>query len=210
MKKIDKGLEPAELSKWKARNPGKHYGQLESPQRAAIRHACAAEQFYLCAYCCQTISGESNDTTNEHLQPRDTHPHLGLDFSNIVASCTTDGQCDKAHAHQVIPLTPLMPECEHELRFMISGRVEGLSDRAKEMIRVLNLGDVEQNNRLLIEKRKQLSHALMRTDGLDPYSPLEDDELLESLIDELNTPINGKLQPFAPVVCNILRGWLTV
>lgn len=77
------------------------------------------------------------------------------------------------------------------------------------MIRALNLGDLEKNNRLLIEKRKQLTHALMLVDGLDPYSPLEDDELLESLIEDLSTPINGKLQPFAPVVCNILRGWMT-
>jgi hypothetical protein len=80
--------------------------------------------------------------------------------------------------------------------------------RATEMIKVLNLGDREQNNRLLIEKRKQLAHALMQTDGLDPFSPLEDDDLLESLIDDLNNPIDGKLQPFAPVVSNILRGWL--
>ncbi len=209
MKKIDKGIEPAELSIWKARNPGKHYRDLEHPQRAAIRQACTSEQFYLCAYCCQSIRGEQNDTTNEHLQPRDSHPHLSLDFNNIVASCKTDGQCDRAHERQIITLTPLMPECEHELRFLISGRVTGLTDRAADMIRALNLGDLEKNNRLLIEKRKQLTHALMLVDGLDPYSPLEDDELLESLIEDLSTPINGKLQPFAPVVCNILRGWMT-
>ncbi|MFF7061664.1 TIGR02646 family protein [Pseudomonas sp. NPDC008258] len=210
MKKISKGLEPTELSKWKSRNPSKSYSHLEHTQKAAIRLACTAEQFYLCAYCCQSISGDHTDTMNEHVQPRHTHPHLGLEFNNIVASCRTEGQCDRAHDRQPLPLTPLMDECEHELRFKISGRVEGLSDRAREMIRVLNLGDVEQNNRFLIEKRKQLSHTLMRTDGLDPYSPLEDDELLESLIDELNTPEDGKLQPFAPVVCNILRGWLSV
>lgn len=209
MKKINKRVEPTALTRWKSSNPGSHYVDLDAAHRAVIRHACASEQFYLCAYCCQTVSGENSDTTNEHLLPRHSHPHLGLDFNNIVASCTTDGQCDKAHGRQAIALTPLMSECEVELRFMVSGRVEGLTDRAKNMIRVLNLGDHERNNRLLIEKRKTLSHALMAVDGLDPYSPFEDDELLQSLIDDLSKPVDGKLQPFAPVVCNIIREWLT-
>jgi hypothetical protein len=35
-----------------------------------------------------------------------------------------------AHGSQPLPLTPLMPECETELRFKFSGRVEGLTERA--------------------------------------------------------------------------------
>lgn len=61
-----------------------------------------------------------------------------------------------------------MPECETELRFKISDRVEGLSQRAKDTIKILNLGERETNNRALIEKRKQLSNALILTNGVNP------------------------------------------
>jgi hypothetical protein len=101
-----------------------------------------------------------------------------------------------------------MAECEVELRFKISGRVEGVSDRATATIRVLNLGDHETNNRALIEKRKQLSNALLWTNEVDPNKGLEDDELLKVLIDELDQPREGLLEPFAPVVINILKSWL--
>ncbi|WP_293129471.1 hypothetical protein [Microcoleus sp. bin38.metabat.b11b12b14.051] len=102
-----------------------------------------------------------------------------------------------------------MAECETELRFKISGRVEGLSDRATTTIQVLNLGDNEKNNRALIEKRKQLSNALLWKYYGDPNQGLEDDtELLELLIKDLEQPQNGQLESFAPVVINILRSWL--
>ncbi|MDJ0620644.1 MAG: hypothetical protein QNJ63_28575 [Calothrix sp. MO_192.B10] len=101
-----------------------------------------------------------------------------------------------------------MMECETELRFKISGRVEGLSDRATITIQVLNLGDDEKNNRALIEKRKQLSNVLLLANGVDTDEGLEDEELLEMLIDDLAQPQNDHLEPFAPVVINILRNWL--
>jgi hypothetical protein len=101
-----------------------------------------------------------------------------------------------------------MAECETELKFKISGRVEGLSDRATTMIHVLNLGDYEKNNRALIGKRQQLANTLLLKNGIDPAAGLEDVELLEMLIDDLAQPQNGQLDSFAPVVINILRSWL--
>lgn len=101
-----------------------------------------------------------------------------------------------------------MPECETELRFRLSGRVEGLTDRARQTIRVLNLGDAEQNNKALIEKRKQLVDSLIWASyGHNPDQlQLEDDaELIRMLIDDLNQSRDGKLEPFAPVLSNILR-----
>lgn len=154
------------------------------------------------------ISGERPDTMNEHLLCRDHHPRLSLDYDNIVASCTTPGQCDDAKGNRSAPLSPLMDECEHELRFLVSGRVERLSPRATETIAVLNLGDHENHNRKLVEKRRELSRMLLFANGMDPSSPLEDDELLQAVIEDLSRPDQGKLQSFTPAVVSILRGWL--
>lgn len=215
MRKIEKGNEPVSLNEFKRDNPHSCYEdltRLKRPEiRRDIREACALEQLYLCAYCCQAISGTNADTMNEHVEAQSLAPNRTLDFSNIVASCTTPRQCDAAHGAQPLPLTPLMPECETELRFKLSGRVEGLSDRAREAIRVLNLGDTEHNNKALIEKRKQLVDGLIWAnygDDSDQLQLEEDEELIRMLIDDLAQPQNGRLEPFAPVLSNILRGRL--
>jgi uncharacterized protein (TIGR02646 family) len=207
MRTISKGPEPSSLTAWKRQNPNGRYNQLIEDIRRTVRQQAIAEQLYLCAYCCQRI--ENIDAChNEHLAAQNLNPRRTLDFTNIVASCNSSHQCGDAHKSQPLPLTPLMTECETELRFKISGRVEGLSDRATVTIKVLNLGDREKDNRALIEKRKQLSNALLWTNGINPDEGLEDEELLEMLIDDLAQPRQGQLEPFAPVVINILQSWL--
>lgn len=207
MRKINKGSEPPDLTAWKKKNSHGRYYQLPEEIRRIIREYALKEQFYLCAYCCQRIE-DINSCHNEHIEAQNLNPNRTLEFSNIVASCNTSNQCGDAHKSQPLPLTPLMVECETELRFKISGRVEGLSDRAKDTIQVLNLGDDEQNNRALIEKRKQLCHALLWKSGIDPDEGLEDEELLEMLISDLSQPEQNEMDPFTPVVINILHNWL--
>jgi len=209
MRTISKGGEPSSLMDWKRTNPHGCYNQLTEDIRRTIRQHALEEQFYLCAYCCQRIQ-DIDACHNEHVEAQNLNPGRALDFSNIVASCNTLNQCGDAHKSQHLPLTPLMMECETELRFKISGRVEGLSCRAIETIRVLNLGDHEKNNRSLIEKRKQLSNALFLINGVDPDEGLEDEELLKMLITDLLQPQQGQMEPFTPVVVNILRNWLQV
>ncbi|MCW7551335.1 hypothetical protein NX722_01495 [Endozoicomonas gorgoniicola] len=210
MRRISKieGFEPESLRQWKARNPRGNYGDLTEKERQDIRAACLEEQFYLCAYCCQSISGENSDCMNEHVEARRIAPNRSLDFTNIVTSCTTLKQCDDAHESKPLPLTPFMPECETEFEFKLSGRVTGKSARAIETIAVLNLGDREQNNRSLIEKRKSLVQTLLLNNGVDPEEGLDDDELIEMVIEDISKPKNGKLEAYAPVVVNVLRQWV--
>lgn len=207
MRTIRKGAEPLSLSAWKRANPNKVYAQLPPEVSQSIRQQSLEEQLYLCAYCCQRINS-IKDCHNEHLEAQKLNPKRTLDFTNLVASCNNRNQCGNAHQSQHLPLTPLMEACETELQFKISGRVVGLTDRATTMIQILNLGDHEINNRALIEKRKQLSNSLLMTNGVDPKDGLEDEDLLELLIDQLAVPQNGQLEPFTPVVINILRTWL--
>lgn len=210
MKEITKraGYEPLSLRDWKSNNPQGRYDELGALERQSIRTECSVEQFFLCAYCCKQISGTNSDTMNEHVEARRIAPSRSLDFTNIVASCTTPNQCDDSHGSRALPLTPFMHECETELKFKLSGKVEGLSERAKDTIRILNLGDSFQNNRSLIEQRKQLTQSLLMVNGVDPDEGLEDDELIQMVIDDISTPKNGKLEAFSPVVVNILMQWI--
>lgn len=207
MRTISKEAEPSNLTAWKRINPHGRYNQLTEDIRRIIRQHALEEQFYLCAYCCQRIQN-IDDCHNEHVEAQNLNPGRTLDFSNIVASCNTPKQCGDAHKSQHLPLTPLMAECETELRFKISGRVEGLTNRAIDTIQVLNLGDHEKNNRALIEKRKQLSNALLWANGINSDEGLEDEELLRMLINDLSQPQQNQMEPFTPVVINILKSWL--
>ncbi|WP_026744556.1 hypothetical protein [Leucothrix mucor] len=205
------GFEPELLRQWKRHNPNSDYkgltGKAGRELRVAIRKACLEEQLYLCAYCGQSLSGDG-DSMNEHVEARRLAPSRSLDFTNIVASCKTPKQCDDAHGSLPLPLTPFMPECESELVFKLSGRVVGTTQRATEAIKVLNLGDTEQNNRSLIEKRRNLVNVLLFTNGVDPEEGLEDNELIELIIDDISQAVDGKLEAFAPVAVNILNQWI--
>ncbi len=220
MRKITKGQPPHDFAEWVSKKPKnksneQRYNQLFDDQcydiLSSVSMSCAKEQFFICAYCCQAITGQLQDTRNEHVQPRNPNSNKDdskvLDYNNFVASCKTKNQCDDHKANQHISLTPFMLECETELRFKISGRVEGLTDRAKETINVLNLGDNNSDNRSLIEKRSQLIAILLWQNYGSPEEFIEEDdiELLEILKEQLNQINNGKLEPFAPVLVNILQ-----
>lgn len=216
MRKIDKKNMPSSLETWvrlkKGQSDAERYNQIHSDERWDILQdvveACSKEQFYICAYCCNKISGDTLETRVEHVEARDIAPNRSLDFLNMVASCKDLNQCDKAHANQELPLTPLMEECETELRFMLSGRVEGLTERAKTAISVLNLGDTEANNKALINKRQNMVNALIWTNYADDPNNLEfeeDKEFIEILIEDLKKPVQGKLVAYSPVLVNILR-----
>lgn len=218
MRKITKlSSPPKSFTNWvdkkpKAQNENEWFQELYKKQKWEIINELSvhntAEQFYVCAYCCDRIEGTRLDTVNEHVIARAIKPERSLDHTNIVASCKTKGQCDDSHKGQPLPLTPFMDESETELKFKISGRVEGLTTRATEAIKVLNLGDHERNNKALIEKRKQLSANLLWLSGIDPNEGLEDEDLLRAVIDDLKIPQKGRLEPFAPVVANILKTWI--
>lgn len=213
MRKITKraGYEPQQLINWKRANPNKRYRQLkDGAVRQAIRTEALSEQYYLCGHCCQALSGDG-DCHNEHVEAQDLNQNRTLDFSNIIASCRTLKQCGDSHKSQPLPLTPLMAQCETDLVFKLSGRVSGKTPEAIETIRVLNLGDTEKNNKSLIEKRKQLSLALLTEHAIAPEDEedwAEEPELLADVINDILTPDNGKLKPFAPVVVNVLRQWI--
>ncbi|AZE93107.1 hypothetical protein C4J96_0973 [Pseudomonas orientalis] len=205
MRKITKGDEPAALTQWKRANPKGRYPELTHQERNAIRRACIEEQYGLCAHCCNVITSES--AHNEHVEAQRVAPNRTVDFSNIVASCNRPNQCGDSHAHQALPLTALMDECETEVKFYLSGRVEGLSPRAITSIQVLNLGDRREKNRALFNDRRDIINTLLfnsRMDGSD--LTIENIDLLTILEEELQQPDeNRRLKAFSPVLINVIR-----
>lgn len=205
MRKIIKGAEPDSFAKWKLKNKTATYPDLPHEERQNVRAACVTEQFGLCAYCCQSITVDGSH--NEHVEAQTRVHNRTLDFTNIVASCESRPHCGHGRGTQPLGLTPFMDECETELKFYLSGLVAGKTARAKEAIETLNLGHTEESNRALIGRRRTLVEALIYKVGVQPgeLPEIEDKEILDLLLDDLLLPKAQKLEPFSPVLVNIIR-----
>ena len=198
------GCEPEELTTWKRANPGKRYEALQPEIRQAIRRSAIKEQFALCGYCCKLI--DETNSNNEHVISQQSDKNQTLNFANIIASCDKRNRCNQARGAKELGLTPLMPECETELKFYLSGKVKGITERASEVIEILAL-----NNKSIQEERKQLVDVLIYTNTGSQSGELDllGDELLNELVIILDKPDeSGKLPPYSPVLINIIRGFL--
>lgn len=200
MRKITKNAEPVELTRWKRTHIQRTYNLLDAQTRRAIRRDCITEQKGLCAFCCCSI--DIDHAHNAHIQDKHTFPQLSLDWSNITASCCNQNSCGFIQERNSLPLTPLMPECEYEFKFYISGRIKPLTERAAQTCTVLNLDSVEQR-----QKRKQAIRALTDSAGFYPIEDIQewDQELIMAFIAECSKETDGVLAPFAPVLINIAR-----
>jgi hypothetical protein len=103
-----------------------------------------------------------------------------------------------------------MAECETELKFYLSGLVEGKTERARLSIETLNLGHTESSNRALVSRRKAMVEALIYSQSVPPDDlQFEDEELLNLLLDDLKVPNAEQcLQPFSPVLINVIHHFL--
>lgn len=212
MRYITKKDEPLELVRWKRRNPGKRYRDLSEVERQAIRRECVREQYGLCAFCCTRITASSRDAHNAHLQSQTDFPQHSLDWTNIVASCNNRATCGSSQGHATPPLSPLMPECETELRFHLSGKIsyestcdpEGETPRAKETIALLQL-----NHEQLRNKRKKIVWDMLtpRKQNSQEEDPLRwGEEIWRAIITQCLTPDeNNELAPFAPALVSVGR-----
>lgn len=205
MRKISKRSEPQKLLDWKRKHRHGSYRDIANTDISfSIREACIQEQYGLCAFCCVSICADASSSHNAHLQSQHHFPQKSLFWDNIVASCNNGNSCGKHQKDQELPLSPLMEECEREVKFCLSGKVKGLTVRADEAIRILNL-----NDETLCQRRKRSINDFLFSKN---YSSSEEDPLSldrktwQAIIDDCCTPDeSGRLPAFTPALANI--GW---
>ena len=121
------------------------------------------EQGYICAYCNRQIHNHAvhKKPALDFLDRRCSVEHIAeksadarnrtFDYQNLVAVCRGGEKvpppryphCDHKRSHKksnaLLPLHPLMPECEHEILYIYDGQIVGLTERANETIKILGL-----------------------------------------------------------------------
>jgi len=181
MQKINKiGKLPEESVKGFKQYKSSKWSEIPEVVKTPLREQLFQEQNGLCCYCCQKLRLEWSHI--EHVQCRQDHPKKRFDYDNLLLSCSTPKQCDNAKGNQELPLTPLMNECDEEIKLNLAGELVSDSERADEAVDILKL-----NNRQVRSWRKSLVDMISFVfDPNQSYSPpigIQDRKTLNLIID---------------------------
>lgn len=173
---------PVVTEKGFKKHKAKSWGEIPEDVKAPLRKQLYDEQLGVCCYCCKRLDNEK--TVIEHLRSRKNNPDKRFDYDNLLLSCSVSKQCDNAKGSQELLLTPLMNECEYEIKLNLAGELEADSMRGNQAIEVLNL-----NNRQACQHRKNLFTMLSEVFGYDlPYTPpikMKNADYLEMILTSL-------------------------
>lgn len=191
MKAIQKGMEPAIFTAWKALanddwQPS--YDILGNPEKKAVKQALMLEQGYICCYCeCRLLEDDSHI---EHFVPQSESDIGALDFANMLCSCQqnlakgTPLHCGNLKADQKVPISPLDLDCATRFIFAADGRVLPASvgdQAAMDTIEVLGLDipilrarrakviEVFLDESLGVDELKQLLSVYLQKDAFGMY-----------------------------------------
>ena len=134
------------------------YSILAGDVKESVRSTLHAEQRGLCIYCGRrlNLSAPGKSYHIEHFRPRETYPHLQLDYNNLYLSCgqedaegnpaPTCGNVKGNWFDEANHVPTAYAACTQRFKFSLNGDVEAADatdDAANTMIRVLNLNHPE-------------------------------------------------------------------
>jgi uncharacterized protein (TIGR02646 family) len=213
MKYIQKGKEPENFSKWKAKQKSSDvnydFNSLRKPEKPEVHNSLLSEQGYICCYCCMRV--EQSNSHIEHLDPQSkTDAELSVEYTNMLASCGRDTYepeyrwpeyCGHKKADLAIGVSPLQANCEEFFDYSTTGEIlpaNNLDDPkdAQTTIEVLGLNHYD-----LTEGRKQAFEALKQITQ-------EEAEDLDQNCQQMNA--QGQYQPFCNAVLYFLKNYFGV
>lgn len=143
MREVSRGPAPACVSEAVRETPTLSFDDLKSRCGEEIRASTYRQQKGLCAFCCDKLNPDFSNTRIAHVEPQSVAPGAATDFKNFALSCDSERlnniSCDAAQGSQSLPLTPFSSNVERQFLYELSGQMKGLTDEAKETIRILNL-----------------------------------------------------------------------
>ena len=181
----------------------------------AFKQVLLEEQGYICCYCgCRIENINGDKAISEHLLPISGRGRNKLaSYDNLLISCSGDQKidtsnslygvdrlhCDASKGNEEIPVTPLIPDCDKQFQYTIDGKISGLTQDAKDTVRILNLDCV------LLRLRRQSAMEILMQDG----EILSEEELATMKdIFELKDA-NGRYEPYCTAVIRCIEEYLT-
>ncbi|MDJ0729413.1 MAG: TIGR02646 family protein [Crocosphaera sp.] len=190
MKYIQKQEEPSSLKEWKQQaneNWQPTYETLGSKLKDAIKEALMKEQGYLCCYCEQRVTLNTNNSHIEHFRPQNDPTVDPLDFSNMLCSCQNQlkkgeprhcGNLKGKWFDENHLISPLDPDCETRFKFTGDGYIQPRKE--------------EDNAALITIEKLGLDIPKLRALRRDVIEPFLDETLS---IEDVQRFVNGYLSP---------------
>lgn len=201
MRHIKKSSEPKKYSDWRKKNKPQNYGELSPEIKQHVKQALLTEQYHLCCYCEKSINIEN--TTIEHLLPKDKSPQKQLDYSNFLASCNSKNHCNQKRGNEPLEVNPLQKDIESKFQFFLTYRnrkTPVINIKGNEqVIKTLNLND----NTLQRQRGKTLL-GLTALYGCFDVNTLDTEDVKKIVESISNADENGKLQEFATAILQVL------
>lgn len=200
MKRIEKGREPKELTKFRLRSgdPAPSYAAVEFPG-AVVRARLFTDQGESCCYCERRISGPKA-VRIEHFRGQSAHPEIQLTWGNLWAVCEggegadpESQHCDRFKGGRECDLDP-GSVIDAEFSWSAGGTISHA--RSDHVETVLNL-----NVAHLVHNRKQALHGFVKALAAGRSGPFAEPTLQRALdkLDERPPP------PFAGMLRHHLR-----
>jgi uncharacterized protein (TIGR02646 family) len=183
MKYIAKSsVEPLSLSDWKLQDKMYQRGNATWKRfrtvggreyKKEFTQDLIVEQGYICCYCEQKLN--INDCHIEHLlaQNKDLYSKFLFDYQNLLCSCQLEIEsgeprhCGNSKGNNILPITPLMPDCENKFKYTEDGYIEYTDENSRLTVEYLQLD---------IDKLNKLRESAI--DSIRFIDPIEKDELL--------------------------------
>jgi uncharacterized protein (TIGR02646 family) len=155
MRYIQKGNAPEGIVKYRQKPNANYTGFKRGKKRyEETKKALCEEQGYICCYCGREIKCDEQ-TQIEHLYPKSTEEYkeMQLDYETNLLACCDGGKanrhlglidktelfCETVKLSKVLPVNPLMKDCQDKFLYDITGEVVGVGKDAEVTIKILNL-----------------------------------------------------------------------
>ena len=212
MKHIVKGVEPAELRKWRLANKrtpqNLRYANIPKKALKEVRETLLKEQGYLCAYTMLRI-GEPRKGHIEHIVAQSRDEEMQVQFSNMVYCYPGEGEprgVFGAHAKDGQDITsdnfvsPLISTCESRFAYAKDGAVA--ATRADDDVAQRTLAILKLDSRELQRARRAaiLSLSIFNRSGLRVPARHAQREAARLLIKDCE----GKFREFAVALAQVM------
>lgn len=230
MRFINENDPPQSLIQWKASETAienRRYddGSLPSKTKEDIREARVKDQYFLCAYTMREIreitwNGQltwdahiehviSQESSRNRFEQGDKHAYEDtIDYDNMLA-CVDRGATlpygASKRGSKELKVHPLQNNCQRRFRYNLAGKVEGLTEDAKEVIEILNL-----NHSSLVDLRRArmaslgIAIRIPKTPGRKTVFKVKRISAAKArrLAADILHPVNGKLTEFCVAIAH--------
>ena len=187
MKRVSKGISPAEFEDWKAQANDDWqptYDDLRNPEKSILKAALLAEQGWVCCYCGQSI--EDSGSHIEHFRPQSQRDDLALDYDNLHASCLRAvepgrplhcGHAKDDDFDEGCHICPTEPDCESRFVYTQLGQIAARHPddaAASAMIKLLALDSPRLCSQREEKIKSTFDAAFLETVTADELKALRD------------------------------------